>query len=75
MGPHDVEYRWLSNTLEVYVDGARQLQQTRDPNVPRPTTLWFGNPSNSANAWQPFTLNYVEVRALNDEIFRDGFGG
>lgn len=72
---HDVEYCWLSSgTLAVYVDGAQAVQQVRDPGVPRPTTLWFGNPSNSVNTWQSFTLNYVEVRALNDDIFKDGFG-
>lgn len=75
---HDIEYCWLSDIAditEVYVDGTLQLRQARDPSVPRPTTLWFGNPSNAADpSWQPFTLYYVDVRALNDVIFRNDFG-
>ncbi|WP_343787919.1 Ig-like domain-containing protein [Dokdonella soli] len=63
---HDVEYCWLASTTEVYVDGVRKLQQARDPGVLRPTALWFGNPSNTANTWVPFTLSRVEVRALMD---------
>jgi hypothetical protein len=72
---HDVEYCWLAGTTEVWVDGVRQMQTTRNTNVPRPAALWFGNPvATYSAAWQPFTLNYVEVRALNDVIFKDGFG-
>ncbi len=73
--PHDVEYCWLAGATEVWVDGQLQLQATRNANVPRPTALWFGNPgATGSGPWQPFTLYYVEVRALNDEIFKDGFG-
>jgi hypothetical protein len=72
---HEVEVCWLAGTTEIYVDRTQVLAQARGSNVPRPTTLWFGNPSNSTNTWVPFTLNHVEVRALNDMIFRNGFGG
>jgi hypothetical protein len=72
---HDVEYCWIGNSTEVWVDGVRQFQATRNANVPRPAALWFGNPGATFSAsWQPFTLYYVEVRALNDVIFKDGFG-
>jgi hypothetical protein len=72
---HDVEYCWLAGTTEVWVDGVRQMQAARNANVPRPVALWFGNPGgNSSGQWQPFTLNYVEVRVLNDVIFKGGFG-
>ncbi len=63
---HDVEYCWLASSSEVWVDGQLKLQGPRNANVPRPTTLWFGNPTgNSSGPWQPFTLNYVEVRQLH----------
>jgi hypothetical protein len=71
---HDVEYCWLGGSTEVYVDGVQVLSAPRNANIPRPHALWFGNPSaTSGTTWNPFTLYYVEVRALNDEIFKDGF--
>jgi hypothetical protein len=72
---HDVEYCWLDNSIEVWVDGQMKFQAARNVNVVRPAALWFGNPGATfTGPWQPFTLNYVEVRALNDIIFKDGFG-
>jgi hypothetical protein len=71
--PHDIEYCRLANSTEVWVDGNRVYQG--NPSVPRPTALWFGNPSATfGGPWQAFTLYYVEVRALNDDIFKNGFG-
>jgi hypothetical protein len=72
---HDVEYCWLSANTEVWVDGVNVNTQMRGADVPRPNSLWFGNSVNiGSNAmWTPFTLYYVEVRALNDEIFSNGF--
>lgn len=71
--PHEVEYCWLPDTVEVYVDGMLAMRQVRDASVARPTTLWSGNPINNGGDWQDFKLHYVEVRALNDGLFKDGF--
>lgn len=71
---HDIEYCWLKETLEVWIDGVRTVQSPH-ADLSRPDGLWFGNPvvTGSEAVWNPFTLYYVEVRALDDEIFRDGF--
>jgi sugar lactone lactonase YvrE len=74
---HDVEYCWLPSVTEVWVDGVKTSSQARGTDVPRPDSLWFGNPENAGGsaAWTPFTLNGVEVRSLvTDEIFANGFG-
>lgn len=70
---HDVEYCWLQNSVEIYVDGVLRLQQSRDASVQRPRTLWFGSPDASPGEWQSFTLYSVEVRAIGDSIFKSGF--
>lgn len=71
---HDIEYCWLKDTLEVWIDGVRAAQSTH-ADLSRPDSIWFGNPvvTGSEAVWNPFTLYYVEVRALDDEIFRNGF--
>lgn len=74
---HDVEYCWLPNTTEVWVDGTLQYNQARDPAIARPDSLWFGNPvgTNAYGDWNPFTLYYTDVISLNtDKIFANGFG-
>ena len=72
---HDIEYCWLADTIEVYVDGVQKYQQPRNAALTRPTTLWFGNPAGIPGPWQSLTLYYVQVRALNDVIFQDGLDG
>jgi hypothetical protein len=67
LGVHDVEYCWLQDSIEVWVDGVRHYQAARDSGLPRPTSLWFGNPvdTGAAGSWNDFTLNYVHVRSLS----------
>lgn len=72
---HDIEYCWLADSIEVYVDGVQKYQQPRNAALARPTTLWFGNPYGVPGPWQSLTLYYVQVRALNDVIFQDGLDG
>jgi hypothetical protein len=70
---HEIEWCYLADWIEVWADGSRVFLA---PNtLTRPDSLWFGSPVHDpSGVWNPFTLYYVEVRALNDEIFHDGFG-
>ena len=63
---HDVEYCWLTNTVQIWVDGALQMQ-TSNSSLTRPDSLWFGNPVNrgsSGTPWNSFTLDSVTVRSV-----------
>lgn len=63
---HDIEFRWLDNTDQFYVDGQLVKEVARDNGTPRPLDLWFGNPVVAAAVdWTSFTLDYVEVNALD----------
>jgi len=65
--PHDVEYCWIGsqNTIEVWVDGTRQLQAP-NTGLTRPTSLWFGNPVVAGGtSWSRFTLDQVDVRSVS----------
>jgi hypothetical protein len=74
---HDVEYCWLEDRLEVWVDGVRRLEAARDASVPAPDALWFGNYARGAlNApWSNFSLDVVEITAFDagPRIFADGY--
>lgn len=73
---HDVEYCWLQNSIELWVDGALKYQHARNANVARPAYLWFGNPAVTGGGfgWNNFELHRVQVRTpLVDNIFRSGF--
>jgi hypothetical protein len=64
---HDIEYCWIGSqsTLEVWVDGTRQLQAPTT-GLTRPTALWFGNPVVAgAVPWSSFTLDHVYVRSVS----------
>ncbi len=73
---HAVEYCWLTNIVEVWVDGAMKYQEPRAANVPRPAYIWFGNPGMAAGGtvWNNFELHRIHVRTpVVDTIFTDGF--
>lgn len=71
----DIEYCWLSDRIEVWVNGERRLHV---PNVgiPRPDSLWTGNSATAGtlSAWSEFDLYSVRVRKpFSDQIFGNGF--
>lgn len=70
----DVEYCWLPESIEVWVDGVNVLSTPRAPDLERPAALWFGHPGNFPGRWNSFTLHHVETQALTlDALFDDGF--
>lgn len=75
---HDIEYCWLANTVELWVDGTRVLQQARNANLQRPDSMWFGNhviTGDPNGQWNHMQLYRVHVRTPPDldRIFRHGF--
>jgi hypothetical protein len=60
---HTIEFRWLDSTDEYYVDGILVNTVARGDEVPRPSTLWFGNPVVTAHplSWTSFRIDYIEV--------------
>lgn len=64
--PHDVEYCWLDNTVEIWADGSL-LSSTSNAGLTRPDSFWFGNPVTrgvTGQPWTSFSLDYVRVRAM-----------
>lgn len=63
---HDIEFRWLDNTDEYYIDGQLVNVITRSLSVPRPVDLWFGNPviPPGSTTWTSFKIDYIEVASL-----------
>lgn len=63
---HDVEFRWLDNTDEYYIDGQLANRVTRGSTVSRPVDLWFGNPviPEGSARWTSFRIDYIEVDSL-----------
>jgi hypothetical protein len=75
---HDIEYCWLDESVELWVDGVRIMQQPRSAEVPRPDTIWFGNHGHggavSPSGWNAFEAYRIRVHApWGDRIFGDGF--
>lgn len=75
---HDIEYCWLEDTVELWVDGERVMQQARGPDVPRPDTIWFGNHGHGGavppSGWNAFEAYRIRVHApWGDRIFGDDF--
>ena len=74
---YEVEYCWLENRVEVWVDGVRRLDAARDDSLAMPDSLWFGNYARGTQnePWSNFTLDFVEVTAfeVGGRIFADGF--
>lgn len=75
---HDIEYCWLDDTVELWVDGVRVMQAARGPEVPRPDTIWFGNHGLGGalppSGWNAFETYRIRVHApWGDHIFADGF--
>lgn len=60
---HTVEFRWLDNSNEYYLDGQLVYSAARDDSFPRPTILWFGNPIllGRLDNWTSFKLDYIEI--------------
>ena len=72
---HDIEYCWLEDRVEVWVDG-EQLWQAPNTGVTRPNALWAGNSvtTDSATTWSNFDLFSVRVRKpFSDPLFGNGF--
>ena len=67
---HNIEFRWLDNTDEYYIDGQLVNTVSRSSGVPRPVDIWFGNPVIPASftAWTSFKLDYIEVDALDSPV-------
>lgn len=75
---HDIEYCWLDDGVELWVDGLRVMQAARGPEVPRPDTIWFGNHGHGGalppGGWNAFKTYRIRVHApWGDRIFVDGF--
>ncbi|MEO8670774.1 MAG: hypothetical protein ABI411_05625 [Tahibacter sp.] len=72
---HDIEYCWLSSTVQVWVDGVLAASMTRDANLPRPDSLWIGNPATGFSNWNDLQVFRVHVRRQNppDTLFYDTF--
>lgn len=74
---HEIEYCWLQDRVEVWVDGIRRLDAARDVSVQRPDSLWVGNYARGAldAPWSNFRLDFVEVVAFDasGRIFADGY--
>lgn len=71
----DIEYCWLSDHIEVWVNGVQRLNVS-NAGLQRPNALWTGNSVIAgANAdWSHFVLYSVRVRKpYSDEIFGNGF--
>lgn len=67
---HDIEFRWVGKYDEYYVDGNLVNRILRSSNVPRPTTIWFGNPiSAGPSKWTNFKIDYIEVTDLGGIVF------
>ena len=73
----DVEYCWLADRVEVWVDGVRRLDAARDASLLAPDSLWFGNYARGAvNApWSNFSIDFIEVLSFDSSasIFADGY--
>ncbi len=67
---HDIEFRWLDNSDEYYIDGQLINTVTRDSNVPRPVDLWFGNPviPPGSTEWTSFKIDYIEVDSIGGPV-------
>ncbi|MBB5207888.1 hypothetical protein [Chiayiivirga flava] len=76
---HDVEVCWLAARTEVWVDGTRVFVSARDPDVPMPDALWFGNYARGLidSPWNDFSLDSVDITAFDSDgtIFADGLEG
>ncbi|RYD14726.1 MAG: hypothetical protein EOP90_12315 [Lysobacteraceae bacterium] len=75
---HDIEYCWLDETVELWVDGDRVMQLARGPEVPRPDTIWFGNHGHGGDVppsgWNAFETYRIRVHTpWGDAIFANGF--
>jgi hypothetical protein len=74
---HEIEYCWLESRVEVWVDGVRRFDAARDPSLPAPDSLWFGNYARGGvdTPWSNFSLDVVEVTAfeVGGRIFADGY--
>jgi hypothetical protein len=73
----DVEYCWLADRVEVWVDGVRRFDAARDASLLVPDSLWFGNYARGAvNApWSNFSIDFIEVLSFDSSarIFADGY--
>lgn len=73
----DLEYCWLEDRVELWVDGTRAFEAVRHPALIRPDSLWFGNPARAAvpAAWSNFALDHMRVSTFDVEAvaFADGF--
>ena len=67
---HEIEFRWLDDTDEYYIDSQLVSKEPRSSNVPRPVDIWFGNPvtADSIRAWTSFRIDYIEVYAIGESI-------
>ncbi|MEO6690188.1 MAG: hypothetical protein ABIS07_18110 [Dokdonella sp.] len=72
---HDIEYCWLANTVEVWVDGVQKAAVSRNANLPRPDSMWFGNPVTGPSDWNNVQVFRVHVRkpVAADTIYFDSF--
>jgi len=64
---HEIEFRWLDTADEYYVDGSLVNTVPRNITVPRPVSIWFGNPvipEGGSLDWSNFKLDYIEVTSL-----------
>ena len=62
----EVEYCWLENRNELWVDGVLRASVPRPASLTRPDALFFGNPQPGSGTGDhaDFRLDLVEVRAL-----------
>lgn len=72
---HEIEFRWLENSDEIYVDGQRTRTLNRSQDTPRPTVLWFGNPvvPGPSTEWTSLKIDYIEVDTISCEQSSNGF--